>query len=74
MVSGVGGGAGRPAPTRSPELEVELELEDVDQMIAAQDERRCASGRPEISEDEIRAQVEVEERAHAERARRHEED
>jgi hypothetical protein len=49
-------------PTRSPELEVELELEDVDQMIEAQNERRRASGRPEITEEGVRAQVEEEER------------
>ena len=49
-------------PTRSYEDEVRLELEDVDQMIEAQNERRRASGRPEISEDQIRAQVAAEER------------
>ena len=37
-------------PTRSPELEAELELDDVDQMLEAQNERRRASGRPEITE------------------------
>jgi hypothetical protein len=55
-------------PTRSYEDEVRLELEDVDQMIEAQNERRRASGRPEISEDQMRAEVEAEERAQAERA------
>ncbi len=49
-------------PTRSIEDEVRLELEDVDQMIEAQNERRRASGRAEISEDQIRAEVEEEER------------
>ncbi len=49
-------------PTRSYEDEVRLELEDVDQMIEAQNERRRASGRPEITEDQIRAEVEEEER------------
>jgi hypothetical protein len=49
-------------PTRSPELEAELELEDIDQMIEAQNERRRASGRPEISEDQVRADVEEDER------------
>ena len=49
-------------PTRSYEDEVRLELEDIDQMIEAQNERRRASGRPEITEDEIRSQVEEEER------------
>lgn len=49
-------------PTRSYEDEVRLELQDVDQMLEAQNERRRASGRPELSEDEIRAQVAAEER------------
>jgi hypothetical protein len=55
-------------PTRSYEDEVRLELEDVDQMLEAQNERRRKSGRPEISEDGIRAEVEAEERLRAERA------
>jgi hypothetical protein len=55
-------------PTRSYEDEVRLELEDVDQMLEAQNERRRASGRPEISEDSIRAEVDAEERAIEERA------
>ena len=49
-------------PTRSPELEAQLELDDVDQMIEAQNERRRASGRPEISEDDIQAQIQEDER------------
>jgi hypothetical protein len=49
-------------PTRSYEDEIRLELEDVDQMIEAQNERRRASGRPEITEQEIRAEVEEAER------------
>jgi hypothetical protein len=44
-------------PTRSPELEAELELDDVDQMLEAQNARRRASGRPELTEDDVRAQV-----------------
>ncbi|HEX8067119.1 MAG TPA: hypothetical protein VF520_11380 [Thermoleophilaceae bacterium] len=55
-------------PTRSIEQEVELELEDVDQMLEAQNERRRRSGRPELSEDEVRAQVQAAEREQAERA------
>jgi hypothetical protein len=55
-------------PTRSYEDEIRLELEDVDQMVEAQNERRRASGRPEISEDSVRAEVETEEREQAERA------
>ncbi len=58
-------------PTRSYEDEVRLELEDVDQMIEAQNERRRASGRPEISEDQIRDEVAAEERRRAEAARRY---
>jgi hypothetical protein len=44
-------------PTRSFEEEVQLELDDIDQMLEAQNERRRRSGRPEISEDDIRAEV-----------------
>jgi len=60
-------------PTRSPELEAELELDDVDQMIEAQNVRRRAAGRPEISEDDVQAQVKEDEgwrREQLERARR----
>ena len=49
-------------PTRSPELEAQLELEDVDQMIEAQNVRRRADGRPELTEEQIRDEVEEEER------------
>ncbi|HEY6779875.1 MAG TPA: hypothetical protein VI111_02925 [Thermoleophilaceae bacterium] len=58
-------------PTRSYEDEVRLELDDVDQMLEAQNERRRASGRPEISEDEIRQQVAAEERWRERAARRY---
>jgi hypothetical protein len=58
-------------PTRSYEDEVRLELEDVDQMIEAQNERRRASGRPEISEEGMRAEVEEEERWRKEEAERY---
>jgi hypothetical protein len=44
-------------PTRSYEDEIQLELEDIDQMLEAQNERRRRSGRPEITEDDIRSQV-----------------
>ncbi len=44
-------------PTRSVEDEIELEMQDVDQMIEAQNERRRRTGRPELTEDEIRAEV-----------------
>src|SRR3954465_1685923 len=44
-------------PTRSPEVEAELEIDDVDQMIEAQNRRRRSTGRAEIAEADIRAQV-----------------
>jgi len=55
-------------PTRSYEDEIELELEDVDQMLEAQNERRRQSGRPEISEDDVRAEVDAEQREQQRRA------
>src|SRR5688500_4960047 len=60
-------------PTRSVETEIELELDDVQQMIEAQNERRRRDGRPLISEDAFRNQVEMatrEQRAEADAARR----
>ena len=56
--------------TRSPEVEAELELDDVDQMIEAQNKRRRASGRVEITEDDVRAQVAADERWRDELKRR----
>ncbi len=44
-------------PTRSIELEAELELDDVEQMLAAQNERRRRRGAPERSLAEIELQV-----------------
>ena len=55
-------------PTRSYEDEVRLELEDVDQMVEAQNERRRRTGRPEISEDAVRAEVQAAERERERRA------
>jgi len=49
-------------PTRSPELEAELELDDVDQMLEAQNARRRASGRREITEEDVQDQVHEDER------------
>jgi hypothetical protein len=49
-------------PTRSPELEAELEIDDIDQMVEAQNARRRATGRPEISEEDAREWVEEDER------------
>jgi hypothetical protein len=49
-------------PTRSPELEVELELQDIDEMLEANNERRRRSGRPELTEDALRAELSDQER------------
>ena len=49
-------------PTRSPELEAELELEDLDEMLEAQNERRRASGRAELTEEAMRERVAADER------------
>jgi hypothetical protein len=57
-------------PTRSPELEAELELEDVDQMLEAQNARRRATGRPELTEDDVREQVAEDQRWRDELRRR----
>lgn len=57
-------------PTRSYEDEIRLEMEDIDQMIEAQNERRRKSGRPEITEDQVRAEVDA---AEDEQRRRSEE-
>jgi hypothetical protein len=57
-------------PTRSPELEAELELDDVDQMLEAQNERRRRSGRRELTEEDIQAQVREDERWRAEQVER----
>lgn len=57
-------------PARSPEVEAELELDDLDQMIEAQNRRRRATGRAEISEDDVRAQVAADEQWRRELRRR----
>ena len=57
-------------PTRSPEVEAELELDDVDQMIEAQNARRRRSGRPEVTEADIREQVAADQRWRDELRRR----
>jgi hypothetical protein len=49
-------------PTRSYEDEVRLEMEDVEQMLEAQNERRRASGRTEITEADVQEQVAEDER------------
>ena len=50
-------------PTRSPEVEAQNELDDVAQMIEAANERRRRMGKPERTEEQIRAEVEAHERA-----------
>jgi hypothetical protein len=54
-------------PTRSPEAEVQNELDDIDQMLAATNERRRKRGLPELTEDGIRAGVHEDLRAQEER-------
>ena len=54
-------------PARSYEDEIRLELEDIDQMLEAQNERRRRSGRPELTEDQIRAEVDAAQRELKER-------
>ena len=44
-------------PTRTYEHEVELEMQDVEQMIAAQNEYRRRRGARELTEEEIREGV-----------------
>jgi hypothetical protein len=44
-------------PTRSPEAETQNEIDDVEQMIAAQNELKRRRGAPEITEEEIEARV-----------------
>ena len=44
-------------PTRSPEIEAQNELDDVEQMIAAQNELKRRRGAQEISEEEIERRV-----------------
>ena len=49
-------------PTRSYEDEIQLELDDIDQMLEAQNERRRRSGRPELTEEGMRAEVDAAQR------------
>ena len=55
-------------PTRSYEDEIQLEMDDVDQMLEAQNERRRRSGRPQISEDDVREDVDARQREQQQRA------
>jgi hypothetical protein len=56
-------------PTRSYEDEIRLEIEDIDEMLEASNERRRRTGRPELTEDEIRLEVERDLLDQQERAR-----
>ena len=47
-------------PTRSYEDEIRLEIEDIDEMLEASNERRRRTGRPELTEDQVRLEVENE--------------
>lgn len=44
-------------PTRSAELEVQNEIDDLDQMLAAANERRRKRGVAELTEESLHAQV-----------------
>jgi hypothetical protein len=56
--------------TRSPEVEAELELDDMNQMLEAQNARRRATGRRELTEQDVRARVAEDERWREELRRR----
>ena len=43
-------------PTRSPEVEAENEVDDVEQMIAAQNEIRRRRGKPERTLEDVEAE------------------
>ena len=58
-------------PARSYEDEVRLELEDVEQMLELQNERRRRRGAPELTEEDVRGEVEAEERERRSRAERY---
>jgi hypothetical protein len=61
-------------PTRSYEDEVALELEDVEQMLEAQNARRRADGRPELTEEGLEAEVHRQLNDQRARARAYEDD
>jgi len=56
-------------PTRSYEDEIRLEIEDIDEMLEASNERRRRTGRPELTEDQVRLEVEKDLMDQQERAR-----
>ena len=45
-------------PARSYEDEIRLEMEDVDEMLEASNERRRRTGRPELTHEQVRGEVE----------------
>ena len=45
-------------PTRSPEVEVQNEIDDLEQMLEATNEKRRRRGEPELTEAQLRAEVE----------------
>ncbi len=56
-------------PTRSYEDEIRLEIEDIDEMLEASNERRRRTGRPELTEEQVRLEVEKDLMDQQERAR-----
>jgi hypothetical protein len=56
-------------PTRSYEDEIRLEIEDIDEMLEASNERRRRTVRPELTEDQVRLEVEHDLMEQQERAR-----
>jgi uncharacterized protein YkwD len=49
-------------PTRSPEVEAQNEIDDIRQMLEAQNEMRRRRGAPELTEDDLHAEVAEDER------------
>jgi hypothetical protein len=58
-------------PTRSYEDEVRLEMEDMEQMLEAHNKRRRREGRPEMTEEDVLAEVEEGERWRSEARERY---
>ena len=59
-------------PTRSHELEAQLEIDDVQQMIAAQNEYRRRRGAPEMTEDDANRMAREDEAIRERQRRGHE--
>jgi len=58
-------------PTRSYEDEIQLELDDIEQMLELQNERRRRRGTPKLTEDQVRREVEAQERERRARSERY---